>query len=32
MSPATSAVISGNIHTAPNSRITSGMARPLRWM
>ena len=30
MSPATSAVISGNIQTAPNSRITSGTARPLR--
>ncbi len=30
MSPATSAVISGNIQTAPNSRITSGTASPLR--
>src|SRR5207237_1717340 len=29
MSPATSAVINGNIQTAPNSRITSGTARPL---
>ncbi len=30
MSPATSAVISGNIQTAPNSRSTSGTASPLR--
>jgi hypothetical protein len=30
MSPATSAAISGNIQIAPNSRITSGTASPLR--
>ena len=30
MSPATSAVISVNIQTAPNNRITSGTAKPLR--
>ena len=29
MSPATRAVINGNSHTAPNSRITSGKASPL---
>ena len=30
MSPATSAVINGNSHTAPNSISTSGTASPLR--
>ena len=32
MSPATSAVISGNIQIEPNSRSTSGIARPVSWM
>jgi len=32
MSPATSAVMSGNIHTEPKSRRTSGIARPVWWM
>ena len=31
MSPATSAVIRGNIQIAPNSKITSGNAKPLRF-
>ena len=31
MSPATSAVISGNIQTEPNSSSTSGTASPVSW-
>jgi hypothetical protein len=32
MSPATSAVISGNIQIEPNSSSTNGIARPVSWM
>ena len=32
MSPATSAVISGNIQIEPNSSSTSGIASPVSWM
>ena len=32
MSPATSAVMSGNIQIEPNSSRTNGIARPVSWM